>query len=352
MFRKKMDEILERNIAFTCAGQKTGTLLHILGIDGYNGKPVKNLELWKFPEESHAYLEACIGRDREKWSYRDMLEDDTIPTMKPFFGIAIHTAFVGGEVKFGGNTSYHTPMLDSLEEAADLQLSEENQYLQLLLDGMEYLKKRGEGEGFYASLRGGDSPQDIANALRGNDLFIDYYEEEENVDGFMEFCLKAARWTWEHQTAIIEPVGNGRISGEAVWMPGNSIGHLSEDASSLCSRAMYEQFGKPYTEQLLEDYDSTIVHVHTKGRHSLPAIAQIPQVKLIQLEYDPNEPSPIEVYKANIEVLKDKIIVPIMTTDEIEQNLDFLSQHKQIIQIYAKSMEDAQRAVNLVKSLR
>ncbi len=352
MFRKDIDNVMQRNIEFAKDTIKTGTLLHILAIDGYEGKTVKPLEKWSFPEEMYDYLNACIERETEKWSYRNGLDDDTIPTMKPYFGISIHSAFIGGEVKFGGNTSYHIPLIQSWENLDKLKLREDNIYLQMLLKSMEYLKKHSESNGYLVSLRGGDSPMDIANALRGNDLFLDFYDDNGQVHKLMNFCVKAARWTWQHQTEIIDYIDGGRISGQAIWIPGNSIGHLSEDASSMCSVEMYEEFGKPYTEKMLETYDFAIMHVHTKGRHQLSAIADISKIKFIQLEYDPSEPSPIEVYKQNIDVLKNKIVVPIMTTDEIEENIDFLSKHKQIIQIYAKSMADAKRAINLVKSLR
>ncbi|MDO5424387.1 MAG: uroporphyrinogen decarboxylase family protein [Eubacteriales bacterium] len=366
MFRKNMEEVLERNIRFTLDEKKKGALLHILGIGsgknadaksflaigGAEKYAVKPLEMWNFPEESQEYLEACIARDRARWEIREYLDDDTVPTMKPYYGIAIHTAFIGGEVTFGANSSYHKPLLDDYQRLDELELREDNRYFRLLLDSMEYLKKRGKEEGFLPSLRGGDSPLDIANAIRGNDLFLDFYEEEENVERLMEFCLKAARWTWKHQMEAVEEVAGGRMTGQAIWLPGNSIGHLSEDASSMCSQEMYETFGKPYLEGLMEDYDSAIIHVHTAGRHNLPPIASVEKMKLIQLEYDPQQPAPIEVYKANEAILKDKIVVPIMTTDEIEENLEFLAEHKSIVQLYAASLEDAERAVNLIRSIR
>lgn len=352
MFRKDFKNIIQRNIDFADPDKKTGTLLHILAIQGYEGNPVKPLEQWIFPDELYMYLDACIERERQKWEFRDFLEDDTLPTMKPYFGISIHSAFVGGDVKFGGNTSYHIPMLTTWDSLDSLTLKEDNLYLRMLLDAMKYLKEKSENNGFLLSLRGGDSPMDIANALRGNNLFLDFYDDGVQVHKLMKFCVDAARWTWKHQTEIVDSLSDGRITGQAIWIPGNSIGHLSEDASSMCSVAIYEEFGKPYTQMLLDTYDAAIMHVHTKGRHQLSSIAGIDRIKFIQLEYDPNEPSPIEVYKNNIDILKDKVVVPIMTTEEIQENIDFLSRHKQIVQIYAKSMEDAEKAVNLIKLLK
>ena len=352
MFRKNTESILQRNIEFAESDVNKGTLLHILAIEGYEGNCVKPLEQWRFPDEMCEYLDACIERDCEKWMFRDFLDDDTLPTMKPYFGISIHSAFIGGDVKFGGNTSYHVPVIKNWDSLDSLTLKEDNLYLQLLLNAMRYLQKKSYSYGFFLSLRGGDSPMDIANALRGNDLFLDFYDDNIQVHRLMDFCVKAAKWTWKHQVEITGILEGGRITGQAVWLPGNAIGHLSEDASSMCSVDIYEEFGQPYTQRLLNDYDTAIMHVHTKGRHQLPSISKLEGIKFIQLEYDPGEPSPIEVYKVNFDILKDKIVIPIMTTEEIAENMDFLSNHKQIIQVYAKSLSDAEKAVNLVKLLR
>lgn len=352
MFRDDREEVLARNIAFTTDSNRKGALLHILAIKGVTGPAVKPLEKWNFPADWREYMDACITRDRGYWEKRKCIHDDMLPTMKPFYGIAIHSSFLGGRVTYGGNTSFQLPFITDWSQLEDITLCEDEPNLRMLLDSMRYLQERGKQEGFYASLRGGDSPMDIANAIRGNDFFMDMLEEEDATHDMLKLCVQAAKWTWSHQMDIIEPVQGGYISGQAVWLPDYSIGHLSEDASALSSPALYEEFGRPYTEQLLEPYDCAIMHVHTKGRHALKSIAAIEKIKFIQLEYDPNEPPPIEVYKQNADALRDKIVVPIMTTDEIAENLDFLAPRKSIIQVYAQSMEDAERAVELTREIR
>lgn len=203
-----------------------------------------------------------------------------------------------------------------------------------------------------ASLRGLDAPMDLANAIRGNDLFTDFYDEEENVRKLLEFCTKAGRWTTEHQFEAVGQAEGGTITGLGIWIPGHGIGHLSEDTSSMCSMEMYREFGEPYTRKLLMDYDSALFHMHAMGRHILPAIAAMDKVKVIEISCDPNQPAPIEVYKEYADVLENKTVFIKMTRQQIEDNLNFLAARKTIIEYQAYTKEDADYICDILAPLR
>lgn len=352
MWRDDAEEILQKNISFTQNPNKKGVLLHVGYISGLKLPPVKALELWNLPKESEDYLDACILREKEMWRQRKNLQDDTIPCMKPYFGIAEHSAFVGGKVSYGGNTSYHHNPIETWDDFDKLSLSEDNENFKMLLRSMEYLKKQGQKQGFFAMLRGGEAPMDMANALRGNELFTDFYDEEENVHRLLNFCLDAARWTFSHQLDIVGTLQGGVLSGLGVWLPEKSIGHLSEDASCMCSTNFYNDFGKSYTQKLLKDYHCGLFHVHTMGRHILPLIASIEKAKFIQLTYDPNQPTPIEVYKEYQQELKDKTVVVSMLPSEIEENMEFLAQRKTIIELQETTLQEAINVAKLLLPLR
>lgn len=352
MFRNNLEEVLQRNIDFANSDKPTGILLHVEQIEELQAPAVRPLEQWDFSRECEEYLEACIQREKCIWQQRQELDDDMLPALKPYFGIAEHTSFMGGEVEYGGNTSYHVPPLTDLEDLSVLSLREDNPHFQMLLQALRYLKKRSTEEGFLPMLRGAEAPLDMANAIRGNDLLVDFYDDEDAVHALLELCLKGCRWTLEHQLDIVGQIQGGVISGIGIWMPGRSVGHLAEDLSSMCSAELYRTFGRPYTERLLRDYDCAVMHTHTMGRHVLADIAALEKIRFIQLTYDPNQMSPIEMYKEYADVLRDKIVVPTMTVEEIEQNLDFLARHKSIVKVYTKTMEEAQKALRLVRSLQ
>lgn len=352
MLRSNFNEILQRNIDFTLDDKRRGALLHIEYIDAVKIVDVKPLEQWNFPLEYQQYLDACIERDMAVWRQRDQIDDDTIPYIKPYYGIAEHSAFVGGTVCYGGNTSYHEHPITDWSKLDTLVLDENNDNFKMLMNSLRYLKSREAEVGFVAALRGGEAPMDMANALRGNELFMDFYDEEENVHKLLRFCLKASQWTFSHQSEIIGQIQGGVMSGIGIWLPGNAIGHLAEDASSMCSAPLYREFGQPYTQKLLQDYDCAIMHTHTMGRHVLADIAAIEKVEFIQLTYDPNQITPIDTYKEYENILNNKIVVLTMTLPQLQQNLGFLANHKSIINMNVADLEQANQAVALIKSIR
>lgn len=348
--RKDLNEVLDRNIALSEKSTRHGTLVHFVNIAEIQPPEVKPLELWKFPQEYRQYTDACIEREKYIWQHRRDLPDDLIPNMKPYYGIAEHSAFVGGTVTYGGNTSYHEHPLRDWDDLKNLRCDEENENFKMLMDSMRYLKERSDAEGFFVALRGGEAPMDLANAIRGNDLFMDFYDEEEMVHKLCEFCLNAVCWTFDHQLEIAHHVRGGVISGMATWMPGHSIGHFSEDASSMCSADMYRTFGVPYTQRMMDKYDCGMVHVHTMGRHVLPDIAAMEKIRFVQFTRDPNQPEPIEVYRENEDLLKDKIVMLPMRPDEIMQNLDFLARNKNMLSVDVDTLEEARSVLKAVRS--
>ncbi len=198
-------------------------------------------------------------------------------------------------------------------------------------------------------LRGADGPMDIANALRGNELFTDFYDHPDEVHQLMNFCTKAAKWTLEKQKEVAGMVEGGIISGFDVWLPGNSIGHISEDASALCSPSVYQEFGKSYTIELCKNYDQVFIHTHALGKHNIGEIASIPHMDYIEISSAPNCPRAIEIYAELKENLQDKTIILDLTREELENNLELLREGKTIIWYKAESLQDARETVEWVR---
>ncbi len=348
--RWNKEAVLDRVVGFMSNDKQVGTLIRFDRMPWLDLPAAKPLEAYQFPAECERYLDDCIANEHALWQVRGEFDDDMLPVMKPFFGMAEHSAFVGGEVQFGGGTSYHHPPLEDLEDLKDLACHKDNETYQMLLHGLYYLQEKSKTEGFYTSLRGASMPMELANSIRGNDLFMDFYDDEDLVHELLEFCVEASLWTIRNQFEIVQPVRGGYFGGFGVWLPGNSLGHVSEDASSLCSPSNYLEFGRPYTERVLSHFDSAQVHVHSLGRHSLPHIASLDKIRVVQIEDDPKQPAPIEVYKDNIELLKTKIVMMRATAKEIEDNIDFIAAHKNIICPFVNDQAQADHILALLRS--
>lgn len=347
-YRQDISNVINRTKSFYQSKAKGKALIQVKSIPSLQTPATRAMNEWNFPHDLYEYLDTRIERFVNYWEQRKTVEDDMIPAIHPWFGIAEHSAFVGGEVEFTQDTSYHHPLIGTWDDMEKLELREDNPWLRMVLDGLAYLKDQSEGR-YHVKLRGADGPMDIANAVRGNELFVDFYENPEKVHELMDFCTKAVKWTLDRQMDIAGLVEGGVITGFDIWLPGNSIGQLSEDASTMCSPDTYREFGLPYTSRLVNAYDHAFMHTHALGKHNIPVIAEMDKVDVIEISSDPNTPRAIEIYRELGECLKDKIVVVQLTHDEIINNLDFLKERKTIIWYSAESVEDAQRTVELVR---
>ena len=67
---------------------------------------------YNFPKDMRRYLDDRAARLLHAMALRDGLADDTLPALAPWYGIAEHSAFLGGKVTFGEDTSWQDPVLE------------------------------------------------------------------------------------------------------------------------------------------------------------------------------------------------------------------------------------------------
>ena len=73
--------------------------------------PALSLTDYTFPDDVYKYLDARAQCTIERLAQRAELADDTVPAEGPWYGIAEHTAFLGGRVDYESDTSWHYAML-------------------------------------------------------------------------------------------------------------------------------------------------------------------------------------------------------------------------------------------------
>ncbi len=348
--REDIDRVMERIVRFSTSERTGGALILVNGDFGRHSHHVKGLNEWRFPSEMEAFLDENILALEADWQGRDGIADDSIPALFPRYGIAEHSAFASAKVQvdFGESTSWPHPIIQDYDDLSQLELREDNPWLRLVIDGLAYLRERGEGK-FAVKLRGAMAPMDLANALRGNDMFYDIYECPDELRKLLSFSAKASEWFLSRQKHVVGDFYGGTISGTDIWMPGNAIGHLSEDASVMCSPEVYREFGKPYTEALLEPYDTAFMHLHPAGVQAFEAITDIDKLQFFELVTDPNQPRGIEVYRQHFDLFRGKVMKLYVTFDEIKDNIDLLKQGKTALACNANSVDEAEAIVMFVR---
>jgi hypothetical protein len=344
-----LDHRLTRIRQFTTSGRTGDALINVdLHGSGFPLPPRTPFPRWHFPDDLHRYLDEQIALLLETWEGKRGLDDDAIPCLYPRFGIAEHSAFIGGEVEFSADTSYVHPLIRDWGDLDGLELRDDNPWLHLVVDGLRYLAEKSAGR--YAVMqRGAMSPIELANALRGNNLFTDFYDRPAEVHRLLEFCTKACGFYLAHQKRVVPDLAGGTLSGCYVWMPGNSVGHLSEDTSVLCSPAHYREFGRPYTARLVAPFDHAFMHLHTAGVRAFPDILSIPRLDFIELANDPNTPRGIELYRRNPALFAGKVVKLFVTFDEIQTHCDFLRQAKSVLFCAVADYDEGRAALEFVR---
>jgi hypothetical protein len=343
------DATLARIRRFTTNGRPGDALINLdLHGSGFPLPPRTPFTRWRFPADLRRYLDEQIALLLATWEHKRGLDDDAIPCLYPRFGIAEHSAFIGGEVEFSADTSYVHPCISDWTDLDRLELRDDSPWLRLVVDGLRYLAEQSAGR-FAVMQRGAMAPLDLANALRGNDLFTDFYDSPGEVHRLLEFCTKACSFYLAHQKRVVPDLAGGTLSGCYVWLPGNAVGHLSEDASVLCSPAQYREFGRPYTARVVAPFDHAFMHLHTAGVRTFPDILSIDRIDFIELANDPNTPRGIEICRRNPALFAGKVVKLFVTFDEIQTHLDYLRQAKTVLFCTVADREEGRAALDCVR---
>lgn len=75
-------------------------------------------------------------------------------------------------------------------------------------------------------------------------------------------------------------VFGGVVTGFGEWLPGHSIGHVSEDITTMISVDQFEEFAKPRTEAIYRQYDHVFLHMHALSERALASASSMPNIQI------------------------------------------------------------------------
>jgi hypothetical protein len=295
------------------------------------------------------YLEERLNAARPLWALKEGLDDDSIPSFHPRFGIAEHSAWLGMEVRYQSNTCLPVPMLKSPADLDRLELSEETKWFRYMQTGYEYLRSRKDGT-FALSIRGSMGPMDLANAVRGDDIFTDFLLEPDFAHRLLAFLVDAIHWYYGHLASWADDVEGGRVFrfGNS-WMGPRCLGHLSNDAALLCSPEVYAEFGFPYERQLAERYDGILYHVHNEKMHYVPSVARLPRLRLLEVANDPMTPAPIEDLNRIFATTGSANLMLHATSEQVRRHIDQLKARNVFLNVQCRDRAEAEDMVAFVR---
>ncbi len=280
--------------------------------------------------------------------------DDYIPSINPAhrgsgFKIAV---FTGNKLKFEKGTAYSTDyILDSMEKLDDLKFDYTNDWIKLLLkywEGIESVFVPGILVAPFLY----KSPLDLANGLRGNEIFTDMYTNPEFLDRLLSFCTENMIMLdtyLRNNVSILNSEPNGvfgmYLQGKVIWMNGDPVDLISVEFGN--------RFNKTSLERLADYSDSLYLHHHSIGYDRANSISTIRGLRLQNISQDPTGPNLFDVIDSSL--IEASLRTPIdlganlSDVPDPEQKLKQLCKGRFILHIETDTLDYCKDLVNLVR---
>ncbi|MFZ2653552.1 MAG: hypothetical protein WAX69_01430 [Victivallales bacterium] len=235
---------------------------------------------------------AAFCRDfRTVWEERAAVPDDTVPCIAPQMGGAIEAALLAGEIEWGTELSVlkpHNP-LESCSELNKIRFSRDNPYFQRLCREVAYLSDQSHG-GVGVNIEASMSLTTTISQLRGGTQFMfDVMDRPDAVRALAEAVLEALL-AMQAEVARLNPLPDGTAHRWLnYWHPGTGF-WFSEDDAVMMSVEMYRDLFLDLDRRLCASVETAVAHWHTVGLHLIPALLEIPNLRMVQLSPDPNGP--------------------------------------------------------------
>jgi len=351
--REHIQRVIARSKAFYAARTPGHFLIHA-SYPAPAGPAAPLPPLWDYDlcdvRQLHAYLGTRLDAGRAARAARGGLEDDSIPAAFPYFGIAEHSAWLGMDVRLQESTCLPLPLIERPEDLDRLEMSEHTPWFEIMREGYSYLRSRADGT-FVLGVRGTMMPMDLANAMRGDELFTDFLLDPEFAHRLLDFCTRAVEWYYERLTSWADELDGGHVFAMgAGWLGPHCLGHVSNDAAFMCSATVYEEFGFPYEERLSRGYGGLLYHVHNEKLQFVPRLVQLPRLALLEISQDPRTPPPVEDLPRIFANTGSANLLLHMSSDQTRKHVEELKQRNVFLDVHCRDRVDANDIVAFVRS--
>ncbi|MCK5802794.1 MAG: hypothetical protein KAI66_08180 [Lentisphaeria bacterium] len=225
------------------------------------------------------------------WEARVDVPDDTVPCIAPQMGGAIEPALLSGSIEWGTELSVLTPH-NPLANCTDLRMVKfrrDNPYFQRIRRELERLAHVSQGR-FGINVEAGMSLTSTMSLLRGGTQFMfDVIDRPDEIRALAETVLKALLAV-QAEVIRLNPLSDGTAHRWLnYWHPGTGF-WFSEDDAVMLSPEMYRDLFLDLDIRLCAGVDVAVAHWHTAGLHLLPTLMEIPNLRMVQISFDPNGP--------------------------------------------------------------
>jgi hypothetical protein len=308
---------------------------------------------WRGEASIQAYALRELDRMRAMKAVFDRFDDDRIPTAMVFAGTGMISASMieGAVVDHQPDTNYlHQPIRSWSDGVDCVRFSPDNPWFQAHMVILRTFVENWDGSyGILPFPHFG--PTDLANQLRGNDLFTDLYEEEENVHKLLERCTDAILEAGDHIRANC--LGGYDVEGFSFgsWAPSGA--YLSCDFGDMVSSQALRSFERPYYDRIVAAWGGAYIHHHELGRHQIPVWAENDRAWIQFVHRDPNTVHLSE--SMGEEIIDSSLRTPIefiAPYGDLMRNAERWASGKFIVHVQCETWDEVQSALAKVANHR
>ncbi|MEI6501771.1 MAG: hypothetical protein WCP21_12190 [Armatimonadota bacterium] len=296
--------------------------------------------------EHQRYWDLLLDSTLRGLEGRDELDDDLIPGIILHYGFgAFGAVYCDVPLVFTDNTSYMAHALTTWDEWEGCRYEASRFWSEVFVEAARYLSEKADGA-FFVDPYPNPSPLDVANLVMGNELFTAFYEQPERLRALLaHFTAEVTRnWQTVQAAKVNQPPGTMCFGA---WVPQGPL--LLEDAADLCSPQTYQEFGRPYTGQVLAAGGGGYIHHHSLGRQQYANMASLADLTVLQISSDPNCVRPAEDLPYLLEQVGTHPCDLEVTPEEIRGHMDQLTQGRFLCRTNCGSLDEARTLVEFVR---
>lgn len=348
-FKKNFAECVARHRALQAASHGSLICTHLATEDDayWVRAPMPPLETMDLERDPLLMPRLLCDHAEKVFAARAGYPDDWIPFAAPRYGTGIVGGMLLGALEFGANTSWTHPVGATLDEAIDFPWGTENRWIDLVVAGLNYMSKRLRGKCF-VFFEGRHAPLEWAAAVRGSGLYLDLAVEPEKVHRLLRRCDEALTWVYDVMDSRVERHEYGALA-HSLWME-RCVAFLSDDSAGLISPAAYAEFGAPYTDAMFARYGGGFLHIHTQAYHQMANLNAMEHLTMYNWRQDPNTRCPADILEQLLPGAQKKIVMIVLTPEEIRRNAHLLSQGRFLIYTRCTTEREQRGIIDFVKT--
>lgn len=296
--------------------------------------------------EHRRYWDRLVEDQFAVIAQRRDLDDDWMPGIVLHYGFgAFGTVYGDTTLTFTEDTCYMDHAYDDWERVADFSYRPNGFWTEVFLEAATYLSERGAGA-FMVNAFPNPSPLDVVNLFMGNRLFTDVYEHPDELHALLERATEAVITNARAIAAATRSPWDGVLTFNE-WIPQGLV--LLEDAADLIAPALYEEFGAPYTERVIDAFGGTYLHHHCLGRQQYRRMAALRGLTVLQISSDPNTLRPAD----DLPYLFAQVgLTPVClecTPEEMRSHITDFARGRCLLRVSCQDTAEAQEMIDLVR---